>query len=59
MRYNPVLSAFEKMQAVNNLKLYQELLQKENSKHQPNFQTLKYYRSRIVAYRKKLGIAQK
>jgi hypothetical protein len=56
MRYNPVLSAYEKMQAANNLKLYQELMNKEIIKAQPNLNTIKYYRSRIEAYRKKLGI---
>jgi hypothetical protein len=56
MRYNPVLSAYEKIQAVNNLKLYQELIKKEVIKCQPNLNTIKYYRSRIAAYRKKLGI---
>ncbi|MDW7673720.1 MAG: hypothetical protein SCK28_04200 [Bacillota bacterium] len=59
MRYNPVLSAYEKMQAVTNLKLYQELLQKEAEKIQPNLSTVKYYRTRIESYRQKLGIKNK
>ncbi len=56
MRYNPVLSAYERMQAASSLKLYQELLKKEAEKMQPNLNTVKYYRSRIQAYRRKLGI---
>lgn len=59
MRYNPVLSAHERLQAVNNLKLYQELLKKETIKLQPNLNTIKYYHSRIASYRKKLGVPTK
>ncbi|QGG49008.1 hypothetical protein [Heliorestis convoluta] len=47
MRYNPVYSAFEKIQAMNSMKSYQRLLSDEMGKADPNFEVVKYYRQRL------------
>ncbi|WP_170270339.1 hypothetical protein [Heliorestis acidaminivorans] len=47
MRYNPVYSAFEKIQAMNSMKSYQQLLSDEMTKADPNFEVVKYYRQRL------------
>ncbi len=59
MRYNPVAAAYERMQAVNNVKLYKGLLRTEMDKDSPNFEVAKYYRSRINKYEDILGIGRK
>lgn len=55
MRYNPVYSAFEKIQAMNSLKNYQRLLEDEMRKADPNFEVVKYYRQRLNRCRQILG----
>ncbi|ABZ85537.1 hypothetical protein GTO91_13970 [Heliobacterium undosum] len=55
MRYNPVYSAFEKIQAMNSLKNYQRLLDEEIRKSDPNLEVIKYYRSRLSRCRQILG----
>ncbi|MCW2277974.1 hypothetical protein [Heliophilum fasciatum] len=47
MKHNPVLSAFERVQAMNSLKGYQRLLREEMSKPDPSFDVVKYYRQRL------------
>lgn len=55
MRYNPVYSAYEKMQAMNSMKSYQQLLDDEMEKTSPNLEVVKYYRQRVTRCRQILG----
>ncbi|MTV48182.1 hypothetical protein GJ688_04185 [Heliobacillus mobilis] len=55
MRYNPVYSAFEKIQAMNSMKNYQRMLDEEIRKPDPNLEVIKYYRHRLTRCRQILG----
>lgn len=55
MRYNPVYSAYEKMQAMSSLKNYQQMMDEEIQKDNPNLEVVKYYRQRMNRCREILG----